>query len=166
MYDVKCSEHLCHFCSYCGFGSGLCNMCLMPATRKVPLEGEVFAQVCDGSCMKYFAAEEPLPLEVDFREEDSKPLKILALSANAAAFGIEDRKGKVVIHVTRSDCSGVLAVLCCIRYANQQKIMKFSMTRGDFELVMDDSSGSVKELNISKVLTILAEFKVKISQYM
>ena len=148
VYDVKCSEHLCHFCGYCGFGSGLCNMCMMPATQRVPLHNEIFAQVCAGNCMKYFAAEEAMPLEVDICKVDSKPLKLVTLSSNAVAFGIGDQKGKVVIHVTRSDCSGVLAVLCCIRYANEQKILKFDMTRDDFELVTDDSSGSVKEHSV------------------
>ena len=161
LYDVKCTEQLRYFCGYCGSGSGLCNMCMMPATQKIALQGEMFAQVCASNCGSYFTIEEPMPLEVDCTKVNSKPLKFLTLSSNAVAFGITDQKGKVIIHVTKSDCPEVLTVLCCIRYATLQKVLMFNVTKGDFEPIeVDNTSASMEEFQISRVVAILADFKI------
>lgn len=135
---------------------------MLPATQKIPLQNDKFAQVCGNNCGSYFTVEEPMPLEVDFRKADSKPLKILTLTSNVMAFGLADSKGKFIVHVTRSNHPGMLTILCCIRYACQQKVVKFNVTKDDFQLITDSTSMCIEGVQFSKVLAVLVNFKEKI----
>ena len=157
--DMKCSGRLRFYCDYCGQGLGLCNMCMMPATSKLTQQGEIFAQVCASTCGSYYTAEDAMVLEIDVQKDGTR---LLTLSSNAIAFGITDPKGKVIVHIIKSANRTLVTVLCSIRYSNQQKIIQFDMTKDDFEPVLDNNSKTVQELPISRLLSVLIDFKEKL----
>lgn len=141
-------------------------MCMTLTEEKILLKRQTFTLVCcSENCASYLTSNDPMPLEVDVRKESSRPLKILTISSNAMAFGIHNLKARVLIQVLRGEKSKLL-ILCVIRSATQQQVLKFNMTE-DFQLVEGDDNNIdlLDEIKHSKVPAILNNYKEIILSY-
>ena len=130
--------------------------CKLDNTRSV-------AQVCSEKCASYLESDEPMPIEVHLPKTESK--LFLSICSNGATFQMG--KGKVSVHVLRSDKPNVYQILYQIRHAYLQKIIVL-YSSADFQSIKVDDETLDKEkiceeIEKSKLLDILKDMQKKVA---